>query len=230
LTTWIFLHYGTKINGAEEDAMDLYFSPVACSGATRIALYEAGATAGFHQVDSRSKRLEDGADFLAINPMGQVPVLRTDDGGLLTENPVVLQYVADQYPESGLAPRTPMQRYRLQQWLNFVTSELHKLVFTPLLSADSNEGAKEFARSKAPQRLGYVNTHLEGREFLLDRFTVADAYLVTVLNWARFAGVDMAPYPAVQNYFQRLSERLSVARAFAEEFAAFKAEQARRAT
>lgn len=209
--------------------MDLYFSPVACSGATRIALYEAGAKAGFHQVDNRSKRLEDGTDFLTVNPMGQVPVLRTDSRELLTENPVVLQYVADQYPASGLAPRDGMPRYRLQQWLNFVTSELHKLVFTPLLDSKSNDGAKEFARSKVPQRLGYLNTHLEGREFLLDRFTVADAYLVTVLNWARFAGVDLAPFPAVQNYFRRLSERPSVARAFAEEFAAYTEEQARRA-
>ena len=209
--------------------MDLYFSPVACSGATRIALYEAGAPARFHQVDNRAKRLEDGTDFLTINPMGQVPVLRTDNGELLTENPVVLQYVADQYPESGLAPKDSLQRYRLQQWLNFVTSELHKLVFTPLLSSDSNDGAKEFARSKAPQRLGYLNAHLEGREYLLDRFTVADAYLVTVLNWARFAGIDLAPFPAVLGYFNRLSERPSVARAFAEEFAAYKQEQARRA-
>jgi glutathione S-transferase len=209
--------------------VDLYFSPVACSAATRIALYEAGATARFHLVDGRTKRLEDGTDYLTINPMGQVPVLRTDDGELLTENPVVLQFVADHYPEAGLAPRDGMPRYRLQQWLNFVTSELHKLVFTPLLSTDSNDGAKEFARSKVPLRLALLNTHLEGREFLLDRFTVADAYLVTVLNWARFAGIDLAPFPAVQTYFNRLSERPSVARAFAEEFAAYKQEQARRA-
>lgn len=209
--------------------MDLYFSPLACSMATRIALYEAGATANFREVDNRAKRVEDGSDFLTVNPMGQVPVLRTDDGELLTENPVVLQYVADQYPESGLAPQGGMPRYRLQQWLNFITSELHKLVFNLLLDPKSVEGAKSYAHGKAAQRFGYLNAHLQGRDYLLDHFTVADAYLVVVLNWARFAGVDLAQFPAVQGYFQRLSERPSVARAFGEEFALYKAEQARRA-
>jgi glutathione S-transferase len=197
--------------------------------ATRIALYEAGATANFREVDNRAKRVEDGSDFFAVNPMGQVPVLRTDDGELLTENPVVLQYVADQYPESGLAPQGGMPRYRLQQWLNFITSELHKLVFNPLLDPKSVEGAKNYAQGKAAQRFGYLNAYLQDRDYLLDRFSVADAYLVVVLNWARFAGVDLAQFPAVQSYFQRLSERPSVARAFGEEFALYKAEQARRA-
>ena len=209
--------------------MELYFAPLACSMATRIALYEAGAAARFHQVDNRQKRLVDGSDFLAINGMGQVPVLRTDDGELLTENPVVLQFVADQYPESRLAPSDGMPRYRLQQWLNFITSELHKLVFNPLLDPRSDDGAKVFARGKAAQRFAYLNAHLAGREYLLDRFTVADAYLVVVLNWAVFTGIDLAQWPAVQVYFGRLRERPSVARAFAEEFALFKEEQARRA-
>jgi glutathione S-transferase len=197
--------------------------------ATRIALYESGAVARFHQVDNRQKRLADGSDFLAINDMGQVPVLRTDDGELLTENPVVLQFVADQYPESGLAPGDGMPRYRLQQWLNFITSELHKLVFNPLLDPRSNDGAKVFARGKATQRFAYLNAHLAGREYLLDLFTVADAYLVVVLNWAVFTCIDLAQWPAVQAYFGRLRERPSVARAFTEEFALFKELQARRA-
>jgi glutathione S-transferase len=209
--------------------MDLYFAPLACSMATRIAFYEAGATANFRQVDTRSKREADGSNFLAVNPMGQVPVLRTDDGELLTENPVVLQYVADQYPASGLAPQGGMPRYRLQQWLNFITSELHKLVFSPLLDPRGIDGAKSYAHDKVGQRLAYLNTHLTGREFLLDRFTVADAYLVVVLNWTRFAGVDLAQWPAVQSYFERLRERPSVARAMDEELALYKAEQARRA-
>src|ERR1041385_9464883 len=113
--------------------MDLYFSPLACSMATRIALYEIGANAGFIQVDTKSKRVEDGSDFLAVNGMGQVPVLRTDEGELLTENPAVLQYVADRFPAVGLAPQGGVARHRLQQWLNFTTSELHKVVFVPLL-------------------------------------------------------------------------------------------------
>jgi glutathione S-transferase len=209
--------------------MDLYFAPLACSMATRIALYEAGATANFRQVDTRSKREADGSDFLAVNPMGQVPSLRTDDGELITENPVVLQYVADQYPGSGLAPQGGMPRYRLQQWLNFITSELHKVVFIPLLDPRGTDGAKGYARDKVGQRLAYLNTHLSDREFLLDRFTVADAYLVVVLNWARFAGVDLAEWPHVHSYFQRLRERPSVARAMDEESTLYNEQKARRA-
>jgi glutathione S-transferase len=209
--------------------MDLYFAPLACSMATRIALYEAGAEAGFITVDTKTKRLADGSDFRAINPMGQVPVLRTDAGELLTENPVVLQYVADQHPDSGLAPQGGIQRYRLQQWLNFVTSELHKVVFIPLLDHQSNDGARDYARSKMATRFGYLNDHLEDREWLLDRFTVADAYLVTVLNWAGFTSTDLASWPALAGYFQRARERPNVARAMADEMAAYQEERARRA-
>jgi glutathione S-transferase len=209
--------------------MDLYFAPLACSLATRIALYEAGAEAAFVQVDTTTKRVADGSDFHAVNAMGQVPVLRTDDGELLTENPAVLQYVADRYPQSGLAPQGGFERYGLQQWLNFITSELHKVVFIPLLDAKAPEGAKAFAREKAGPRLAYLNDYLEDKDYLLDRFTVADAYLVTVLNWAKFSGIDLAEYPAIDAYVQRLHQRPSVARAFAEELDIYKAEQARRA-
>jgi glutathione S-transferase len=216
-------------NQPVEDAMDLYFAPLACSMATRITLYEAGASANFRQVDTKAKRVDDGTDFLSVNPMGQVPVLRTDFGETLTENPVVLQYVADQYPESGLAPESGMPRYRLQQWLGFITSELHKLVFSPLLDPRSAADAKGYATGKVAQRFAYLNTHLESREYLLDQFTVADAYLIVVLNWARFAGLDLAQWLAVQSYFQRMSTRPSVARAFAEEFALYQEERARHA-
>ena len=209
--------------------MDLYFAPLACSMASRMALYEAGGSARFVYVDNKTKRLADGSDFLAINPMGQVPVLRTDDGDILTENPVVLQYIADRYPESGLAPAAGrIERYKLQRWLNFVTSELHKLVFTPLLTATSPEGAKAFAREKGDQRFKILDDYLSDAKFLLDRFTVADCYLATVLNWAGFAGVDLATYPAVKAYFQRLQERPGVAKAMAEEMALYQEEKARR--
>jgi glutathione S-transferase len=218
--------YGTKIN--QEAAMDLYFAPLACSMATRISLYEVGGTARFIMVDTRTKTLADGADFYAVNPMGQVPVLRTDDGVLLTENPAVLQYVADRYPESGLAPRDGPPRYQLQQWLNFICTELHKAVFNPLLDSSSNDGAKAYAHAKAPLRLTHLNTQLEGRETLLDGFTVADAYLATVLNWGRFSGIDLGEYPAVQAYYQRHCQRPSVAKAMAEEVALFQEEQRRR--
>jgi glutathione S-transferase len=208
--------------------MDLYFSPLSCSMATRIAFYEAGVKGNFIAVDTHAKKLADGSDFFAVNDMGQVPVLRTDAGELLTENPVVLQFVADQYPQSGLAPRDGIERYRLQQWLNFTTSELHKVVFVPLLDPTSTDGAKQYAREKADRRLAHLNRHLEGREFLLDRFTVADAYLVTVLNWARFVGIDLAKWPAVGAYFDRIAQRPNVARAMAEEMALYQESQARR--
>ena len=209
--------------------MELYFAPLACSLATRIALYEAGAEAAFTRVDTKTKRVADGSDFRAVNAMGQVPVLRTDDGELLTENPAVLQYVADRYPRSGLAPQGGFERYGLQQWLNFITSELHKVVFIPLLDPKAPEGAKSFAREKAGPRLAYLNDYLEGKDYLLDHFTVADAYLVTVLNWTKFSGIDLASYPAIDAYVRRLQQRPSVARAFADELDIYKAEQAKRA-
>jgi glutathione S-transferase len=208
--------------------MELYFSPLACSLATRIALYEAGAEAKYRQVDLRAKRTDDGSDFLAINPMGQVPVVRADSGELLTENPVVLQYVADRFPDSGLAPKSGIERYRLQQWLNFVTSELHKLVFNLLFDPTGTEEIKAFALRQAEKRFAHLDKHLDGREFLLDRFTVADAYLVTVLNWTKSVGIDLAKWPAVLAYYKRLLNRPAVAKAVAEEFALYTAEQAKR--
>ena len=208
--------------------MDLYFAPLACSMATRIALYEAGADARYLYVDLRAKRLEDGSDFRAVNPMGYVPALRTDDGELLTENPVVLQYVADRHPAAGLAPERGIERYRLQQQLSFITSELHKLVYTPLLDPTASEGAKAYAHEKAVPRLDRLAAQLEGRETLLERFSVADAYLVTVLNWSRSSGIDLARWPAIQAYAARLHQRGSVKRALAEELALYKQEQSRR--
>jgi glutathione S-transferase len=207
--------------------MELYFSPLACSLATRIALYEAGAPATFNAVDLKAKKTADGADFLVINPMGQVPVLHTETDGLLTENPVVLQYVADHCPGSGLAPDGGPERYRLQLWLNFITSELHKAVFMPLLNHASNDGARAFARALIGPRFDYLNAHLDGREYLLDRFTVADAYLVTVLNWTKATDVDLSQWPAVHAYFKRMHQRESVARAFAEELALYQEDQKR---
>src|SRR5882724_9486694 len=177
-----------------EPDMELYYSPLACSMATRIALYEAGAEAAFTRVDLKAKRVSDGSDFFLVNPMGQVPVLRTEAGETLTENPVVLQYVAERFPNAGLAPWDAAGRYWLQQWLSFIGSELHKLVFSPLLDRASPEGAKEFALAKAAARFARLESYLAGRSYLLDRFSVADAYLTTVLNWSAPAGLDLAPY------------------------------------
>jgi glutathione S-transferase len=200
---------------------------MACSLATRIALYETGAEAKFTAVDLKAKRTADGADFLAVNPLGQVPVLRTEADGLITENPVVLQYVADHCPGSDLAPSHGAERYRLQLWLNFITSELHKLVFTPLLSHKSNDGARAFAREQIGPRFAHLNAHLDGRDYLLDRFTVADAYLVTVLNWTKPTGIDLTQWPALYAYFLRMHKRAGVAKAFTEEMALYQEEQAR---
>lgn len=199
--------------------MDLYFAPLACSMASRIALNEAGAAARFHVVDIHTspdrRPLADGGDYFEINPMGQVPALRTDDGVLITENPVVLQFIADAYPKAALAPAAGLARYRVQEWLNFIATELHKATFIPLFGG--NDGAKAFARGKMALRFGHLERHLKGREFLLDQFTIADAYLVTVLNWAPFAGVDLAPWPVVTAYYERLAKRPSVAAAITEE-------------
>src|SRR5258706_11091623 len=156
LTAPIFMRDGTKINPPGDPPMDLYFSPLACSMATRIALYEAGAAAIYHQVDLKTKRLASGADFRALNPMGQVPVLRTDAGELITENPVVLQTVADRFPEAGLLSPSGLARTRVLQWLNFITTELHKLVFQPLLDPASNDGAKAYARTMAGPRFAHL--------------------------------------------------------------------------
>ena len=201
--------------------MDLYFAPLACSMATRIALYELDAKVNFIYVDIHTdpdaRRLADGSDYHAINTMGQVPAIRTDAGEMLTENPVVLQYVADLYPQSGLAPAGGLDRYRLQQWLNFIATELHKATYIPRLNRGNPEGAKEFARKKLPLRMAYLSSQLEKSGFVLERFSIADCYLMTVLNWSAAAGIDLAQWPVVAAYYQRLRQRPSVAKAIADE-------------
>jgi glutathione S-transferase len=209
--------------------MNLYFAPLACSLATRIALYEAGADAQYTYVDMKTKRLADGSDFFDVTPMGQVVVLRTDDGVLLTENAAVLQYVADRFPAAKLAPAAGLERARLQEWLAFIGTELQKAVFVPLLDPKAPEGAKVYAREKAALRLGVLERHLSSHEFLLERFTVADAYLATVLNWAASSGVKLPDWPAVNAYHQRILKRPNVARALAEERAMYREEQNSRA-
>jgi glutathione S-transferase len=202
--------------------MELYFSPLACSLATRIALYEAAADATYTEVDPKTKLTSAGQDFHAINPLALVPVLRTDAGDVLTENAAILQYVADHYREAGLAPRDGLARARLQQWLCFIGTELHKGFFVPLLDKQAPEAVKEYARAKGPTRLAVLDRHLQGRAFLLDHFSVADAYLCAVLNWASVTAVKLADWPAVAAYQARLHERPSIARALAEEFALYK--------
>ena len=207
--------------------MDLYFSPLACSLASRIALYEAGAEARFIEVDPKSKRTPDGVDYREIYPVGLVPLLRLDDGSLLRENAAILQYIAARYPQAELVPADAAERARVQQWLSFIGTELHKGLFIPLFDQKAPEGTRPHVLKKQESRLKYLNNYLGGRDFLLDRFTVADAYLYTVLNWTTATGVDLAPFPAIQQYHRRLQKRPSVAKAFQEELALYKAELAR---
>lgn len=201
--------------------MRLYFAPLSCSMATRIALYESGQNAEFIAVDLATKRLPDGSDYLAINPKGQVPALWIDAGTILTEGPAVLQYVADQVPEAGLAPAYgTIERARLQQWLNYIATEIHKAVFYLLFNPASPEAAKAFARGIVASRYDFVSRHLADRDFLVgSQFTVADAYLVTSLNWAAPGGIDLSRWPVLEAYRTRMVERPAVARAFGEEMA-----------
>jgi glutathione S-transferase len=209
--------------------MDLYFSPLACSMATRIALYEAGADANYLEVDPKTKMVQnDGSDFREINPLGLVPTLRTDDGVVLTENAAILQYVADRFPQAGITANTSMERSRLHQWLCFIGTELHKGLFITLLDKKAPSEAKDYVLGKSLSRLDYLENYLAGREFLLDHFSVADAYLVTVINWTMATPpVELSRWPAVKAYYERLRTRSSVAKAIAEEFELYKAELAR---
>jgi glutathione S-transferase len=209
--------------------MDLYFSPLACSLATRIALYEAGADANFLEVDPKTKEVrKDGSDFRKVNPLGLVPTLRTDDGTVLTENAAILQYVADQFPTAGIATGPGMERSRLHQWLCFLGTELHKGLFVPLLDKKAAPEVKSYILQKYLSRLDYLEDCLKGRDYLLDHFSVADAYLVTIINWTMATPpIELAKWPTLKAYYERLRARPSIARAIGEEFELYKAELAR---
>lgn len=205
--------------------MKLYFSPLSCSLASRIALYEAGSDASLVQVDRITKKTTDGGDFLAVNSLGLVPTLEMEDGQILTENSAILQYIAASFPDAKLAPTSIKGRARLQQLLGFIGTELHKTLYVPLLSKVAPEGAKTFALSKMESRLKWIDEQLTGREFLLDAFSIADAYLFTILNWSQVTPVPLAAYPAITAFQARMRERPSVKRAASEELALYAAEQ-----
>lgn len=206
--------------------MRLYFSPLACSLASRIAVYETGAAADLVEVDPKTKRTSDGRSFLDIHPLGLVPVLETDDGVRISENSAILQWLA---AGTALDASSAGERARLQQWLGFVATELHKAVYVPLLDAKAPKDAKVYALSKAAARLSWVEANVTGRDFLLDRFTVADAYLFTVLNWSIVTPVSLDPYPAIRAYQKRVRARPHVDRAFGEERVLYAKELARHA-
>lgn len=198
----------------------LYFSPLACSLASRIALYEAGIQANFVAVTLSTKRTQHDDDYRAINPKGQVPALLLDDGILLTEGAAVLQHIADMAPASRLAPpEGTLERRRLQGWLNLVGAEIHSAGFVAFMHPMSNDGAKAFARLRIEAKFDQLQTHLDGRDWLMDDFSVADAYLVTALGWCEFCGIDLNRWPALAAFRERARTRPAVARALSEELA-----------
>jgi glutathione S-transferase len=209
--------------------MELYFSPLACSLATRISLYEAGADVEFVEVDPKTHKTLGGEDYTKIHALGLVPALRVEGGALLTENAAILQYVAERFPAARLAPADAEGRARMRTWLSFIGTELHKALYVPLLDAKAPEGAKTYALAKAESRLRWVARELEGKEYLLGDFSVADAYLFTVLNWSVVTPVDLSPWTAITKFQERMRLRPHVLRAFAEEFDLYTAELQRHA-
>jgi glutathione S-transferase len=198
--------------------MKLYFSPGACSLSPHIALREAGLPFDLVKVDTKTHRFDGGGDFYSVNPKGYVPVLELDGGERLTEGPAIVQYIADRKPESGLAPKAgTIERVRLQEWLNFLTSELHK-GFSPLFSADTPEDYKPVARKRLAGRFDWLSKELDGREYLMgDRFTVADGYLFTLLGWIPFVGMRLEDWPVLKAYRERISARPTVREALKAE-------------
>ena len=191
--------------------MKLYYSPGACSLSPHIVAREAGLTLDLVKTDLKTKKTDDGADFTVVNGKGSVPVLQLDNGQILTEGPAIVQYLADQAPASGLAPAAgTMERYRLQEWLNFITSEIHKS-FSPLFNPAASADWKDAAKANLAKRFEYVATSLEGKSYLMgEQFTVADAYLFTVANWGQWVGVDIGQWPNLKAHHARVAARPKV--------------------
>jgi glutathione S-transferase len=196
----------------------LYYSPGACSLSPHIVLREAGLPFQLVMASTKTHQLADGTDYYGIHPKGYVPLLELDDGQRLGEGPAIVQYIADQVPASNLAPAAgTMARYRLQEWLNFITSELHKY-YTPLFTPPMPEEAKAMFRSKLAQRYAWVDSQLAGRDFLLGQhFTGADAYLFTVTRWAGYANVDIAGLANLAAFMARVAARPAVQEALKAE-------------
>ena len=191
--------------------MKLYYSPGACSLSPHIALHEAGIAFEPVLASTKSHKLQDGTDYYSINPLGYVPLLELDDGTTLREGPAIVQYIADLAPLKNLAPANgTMSRYRLQEWLTFIGTEVHK-GFSPLFNPAMPEEAKTIARDKLAARFTWLNEQLADKQFLMgEHFTVADGYLFTVSNWAKPTGVDLAPYPNLLAWHARVGARPAV--------------------
>jgi glutathione S-transferase len=198
--------------------MKLYYSPGACSLSPHIVLREAGLAFEPVLASTKTHKLQDGTDYYTINPKGYVPLLELDNGERLTEGPAIVQYIADQTPGKKLAPANgTFERYRLQEWLNFITSELHKgfgTLFTPAMP----EEAKAVARARVTDRLKWVDTQLAGKQYLMgDDFSVADAYLFTISNWAPHVGIDISGLSDLAAYRARVAARPAVQEAMKAE-------------
>lgn len=198
--------------------MKLFYTPAACSLSPHIVLLELGLPHTLEKVDFATKKTAAGVDFLTINSKGAVPALQLDDGRVLTEGPAILQYLADQKPDSGLAPRTgTFERYQLMEILNYITSELHKgygPLFNPNISADWRAGAI----ANLEKKFDWLTAFLKGKTFLMgNAFTVADAYLFTVLNWSAHVKIDLSKWPALTAYQSRVAQRPKVQQALKEE-------------
>lgn len=195
----------------------LYYSPGACSLAPHLVLEETKLPFELVRVDLRTKTYA-GGDFKKINPKGSVPVLELDNQERLTEAAVILQYLSDQKPDAGLVPKWgTWERYRLQEWLNFIATELHK-GFGPLWKPDTPAEYKTIALKNLAQRFDYVNVRLETNDYLMGTgYTVADAYLFTVSNWSHFLKIDLSPWPHLQHFMERVRERPATLRALKAE-------------
>ena len=197
--------------------MKLYYAPGTCSLSPHIVAREAGLPLTLVRVDNKNKTTEFGEDYRAINPKGYVPLLELDNGVRLSEGPAIVQYLADLAPASKLAPANgTVERYQLQEWLNFITSEVHKQ-FSPLFDATMPDEAKEKFRNRLATRFDWIAGQLKGRDYLMGSFTAADAYLFVVLGWTKFTGPDLARWPVLQEYVARVAARPHVQEALKAE-------------
>src|SRR5262245_62082849 len=201
--------------------MKLYFTPGACSMAPHIVLREAGYTFDLEKVDLGTKRTASGDEYTRVNPKGYVPALELDDGQILTEAAVIIQYLADGKPRRGLMPKArTMERYRAMEWLNFVTSEVHKQ-FGPLFNPKITPEWRENQVSTIGQRFDFLSKQMNGKPYLTgDQFTVVDAYLFTVHSWSDYVNIDLGKWPKLKDYSARIASRPKVKQAIKAEGAA----------
>jgi glutathione S-transferase len=191
--------------------MKLYYAPGACSLSPHIVARELGLKIDLQKVNTKDKTMEGGGDYWKVNARGYVPALELDDGQVLTEGPAIVQYLADQKPDAGLAPKAgSLERYRLQEWLNFLTSEVHKQ-FSPLFKPTTPEDYKPVAKQNIAARFDWLDQQLAGKDYLMGRqFTAADAYLFVLLRWTKPTQIDLAKWPNLAAFAERVAARPKV--------------------